>query len=66
MPITKEEPVWPPACKQEHLDYLDYLVKLRDSGKTNMWGADAYLARNCSISREVAREILLYWIETNS
>ena len=39
-----------------------FLVQLRDSGVTNMWGAAPYLAREFGYSNEKAGEILLRWI----
>ena len=44
--------------------YFDYLVALRDSGITNMFGAGAYLQDNFGLSRYEARDILLEWIES--
>ena len=42
----------------------DYLVELRDSGETNMWGAASYLHRDFPIDRHTARDVLLDWIES--
>lgn len=44
---------------QEHYDYL---IELRDSGITNMWGAGEYLEQRFDLSRHEARDILLEWI----
>jgi hypothetical protein len=52
----------PDFCTQEHLDYL---VKLRDSGETNMFGAAPYLVDEFyDISISQARKILSYWMKT--
>ena len=44
--------------------YFDYLVALRDSGITNMFGAGAYLQDNFGLSRYEAKDILLEWFES--
>jgi hypothetical protein len=45
---------------QEHHDFL---ICLRDSGATNMWGATPYIEREFGVPNKVARVILLEWIE---
>ena len=45
---------------QEHHDFL---ICLRDSGETNMWGAAPYIEREFDVPNKVARAILLEWIE---
>lgn len=45
---------------QEHHDYL---IKLRDSGETNMWGATPYIGREFGVPYVDAKTILLEWIE---
>jgi uncharacterized protein YciI len=44
---------------QEHHDYL---IWLRDSGETNMWGASPYIERQFGVSHKEANSILLEWI----
>lgn len=44
--------------------YYEYLVNLRDSGETNMWGAAPYLEREFNLTRVEARDILLAWIKS--
>jgi len=44
--------------------YFDYLISLRDSGVTNMFGAGAYLEREFGLSRYEAKDILLEWIDS--
>ena len=52
----------PEFCHEKHLLFLD---DLRASGRTNMFGARAYLLRKFkSISLEEAGEILAYWMES--
>lgn len=46
---------------QEHYDYL---IELRDSGVTNMWGAGEYLEMRFDLTRHEARDILLEWIKS--
>lgn len=45
-------------------EYFDYLVELRDSGVTNMWGAAPYLEHQFGLSRQEAKDILIAWIES--
>jgi hypothetical protein len=45
-------------------EYFDYLVALRDSGVTNMWGAAPYLEHQFGLSRQDAKDILIAWIES--
>ena len=45
-------------------DYFDYLVELRDSGVTNMWGAGPYLEDEFDLSQSEAKEVLLSWIKS--
>ena len=44
--------------------YFDYLVSLRDSGVTNMWGSGPYLQKQFGLSRYEAKWILLEWINS--
>lgn len=46
--------------------YFSYLVELRDSGVTNMWGAAEYLEDEFGIDRGEARKVLLAWIDSFS
>ena len=39
-----------------------YLVQLRDSGETNMFGAAPYLQREFGYSSEEAKKVFLAWI----
>jgi hypothetical protein len=45
-------------------EYFEYLVRLRDSGETNMWGAAPYLQAEFGVSRQEAKDILVAWIES--
>lgn len=45
-------------------DYLEYLDELKDSGDVNMFGAATYLAADFNLSRNEAREIVKYWMNT--
>lgn len=51
-------------AEQDLQTAFDYLVKLRDSGETNMWGAAPYLEREFGLSRVEARDIHLAWIKS--
>jgi len=44
--------------------YFDYLNKLRDSGKTNMFGAAPYLQAVFGLDKRTAREILAKWMKS--
>lgn len=49
--------------KDEWNDYYETLERIRRSGITNMWSAAPYLADYEDISKTLAREVLLSWIE---
>jgi hypothetical protein len=44
--------------------YVQFLDKLRASGKVNMYAAGAELERKFGLSREEARAILLDWMDS--
>tara|TARA_R110000744_G_scaffold275198_1_gene388139 strand:- start:652 stop:834 length:183 start_codon:yes stop_codon:yes gene_type:complete len=45
--------------------YFAYLVDLRDSGVTNMWGAAPYLAKVFpELTKAEAGKVLVLWIES--
>lgn len=46
----------------DRAEYYEYLIDLRDSGITNMWGAAPYLAREYDISEKLAGQVLCDWI----
>lgn len=45
-------------------EYFDYLVELRDSGVTNMFGAAPYLVEEFGLSRQAARQVLAAWMKS--
>ena len=49
--------------KEEWNDYYQTLENIRQSGITNMWGAAPYLADYENISKSLAKEVLLSWID---
>jgi len=49
---------------KDYKEYFDYLVALRDSGETNMWGAAPYIQREFGVTYQEAKEILLAWIKS--
>lgn len=54
----------PEFVQEKHLEYLD---NLRESGKTNMFGARPYLMLHfSSLSEDQAGTVLHYWMETFS
>ena len=44
--------------------YFNYLVKLRDSGVTNMFGAGPYLEEEFDLPRREANDILTAWMKS--
>jgi hypothetical protein len=52
------------TSKLADLKKYKYLVELRDSGATNMFGASPYLARKFRISGKEASKILGEWMKT--
>ena len=53
----------PEFVTEDHLEYLD---ELRESGKTNMYGAGIYLVKEFGVSGPKSHQILSYWMETFS
>ena len=51
----------PEFITDEHLTYLD---NLRESGITNMFGANPFIEEEFGISAVTAKGILLYWMKT--
>ena len=45
-------------------EVFEFLMDLRDSGVTNMFGATPYLVREFKFTNAIAREWLLYWIKS--
>jgi hypothetical protein len=45
-------------------EHADYLIALRDSGETNMWGAAPYIQRYFGVSYNDAKDILIQWIDS--
>lgn len=59
MSITQK----PPNLAPEHLEYLD---DLRESGSINMYSAAPFLQKQYpSLSKDEAKDILLYWMHTH-
>ena len=48
----------------ELIESFEYLDDLRESGRTNMWGASAYLRAELGKSKEDAAHHLRLWMET--
>jgi hypothetical protein len=44
-------------------EHCDYLISLRDSGETNMWGASPYIAKEFNVNHDEASKILVEWIK---
>ena len=46
------------------IDYYRYLVRLRDSGRTNMYVASPYLERMFSLGKREAIDVLTDWMHS--
>ncbi len=51
----------PDVVSDAHLKFLD---KLRESGKTNMFGAGPYVQQRFGVSRKDASTIVVYWMQS--
>ena len=51
----------PECVTDEHLEYLD---SLRESGASNMFGAQRYVTISFGVSKDEARVITKYWMDT--
>ena len=60
--MSNQEFTKPAIVEDHHLQFLD---DLRESGDTNMFGAQPYLmAEYTDLSKVEAREVLGYWMNT--
>ena len=50
--------------ERERLEQYKYLVELRDSGRTNMWGAAEYMEDELGIYMDEAKTVLVDWIKS--
>lgn len=53
----------PEGMTEEHFEYLD---ELRESGRTNMFGAGSYLEQVFGLERGTASKYVGHWMETFS
>lgn len=60
-PTPEQDKSAPPATWQESM--RDYLYQLRDTGTVNMMGAGPYLERDYGLTREEAKDCVLYWMK---
>jgi len=51
----------PACCTERHLLFLD---KLRESGKTNMFGAGPFLREQFGLSKTNSHAVLRFWMTT--
>ena len=51
----------PEGMTEEHFEYLD---DLRESGRTNMYGAGSYLEQAFSLEPRTATKYVAHWMET--
>ena len=51
-----------PGDTKRFRNYMEFLSKLRTSGKTNMFGAAPYLQAEFNLDKKEARELLAYWM----
>ena len=52
------------AVMDKTIKHYRFLVRLRNSGKTNMWGAGLYLERHFNLPEREASKILISWIQS--
>ena len=52
-----------PGDTERFRSYMIFLSDLKDSGKTNMFGAAPYLQQTFDLDKKEAREILAYWMK---
>lgn len=63
--MTEQKKVERPAVVTDEM--LEYLEKLRKSGKTNMWGAVPFLRKKfAQLSMAEAKSVLFYWMASYS
>jgi len=55
---------WSKETMQEGNKIYDYLIELRDSGVTNMYGAGEFIAKRYGVSDSEASDILLAWMDS--
>ena len=53
------ETIYGEFLTQEHHEYL---ICLRDSGVTNMWGASPYIQQEFGVTHQESKNILVEWI----
>ena len=51
-----------PGDTKRFRNYMEFLSKLRTSGKTNMFGAAPYLQAEFNLEKKEARDLLAYWM----
>jgi len=52
------------AYDEQTMIHYKYLVKLRNSGATNMYGAGPYIMRKFGVERKESHAILGAWMDT--
>jgi hypothetical protein len=53
-----------PTYDDQTMAHYKYLIRLRSSGATNMWGATPYITKKFKVDNEEAGKILVAWIQT--
>ena len=61
--INQQAESRPECLTAEMLEYLD---RLREDGTCNMFGAAPFVQLEFQISRQDAKDVLIYWMETFS
>lgn len=51
-----------PATKRE-MEVFEYLNDLRESGQTNMFGAQPYIIQNFPVDQKESKRLLLLWMD---
>jgi hypothetical protein len=53
-----------PVTLYDMVEYFEFLDQLRESGDTNMYGAEPYLQEEFDLDREKARDVVLKWMRS--
>ena len=53
-----------PTYDDQTMVWFKYLIRLRSSGVTNMWGASPYIEKKFKVGKRESTQILVAWIKT--
>lgn len=64
MMSSKNQKIMKEELTLDQTEVYEFLVTLRDSGVTNMWGASPYIEEYFECSEEESKYWLLEWIDS--